>query len=228
MSEIKQSYVFDSEDVKIINVKKSQADFSHKNWIDKELEPIRVKIRKYYRSIQNLKCAYCKEPISSTSPLNCHIDHIVPKSHYLDFMFEAINLCVTCADCNTHKANAKVCGQIPEIINNRGQKSKKYPNKSECFDIFHPHFDNYSEHILIINGIYINKSQKGVFTMLVCHLNHRIYKKTEWDPRINDDFLTELYASFLESKDKIAKAMIQAEITRTIIIMEERRKISCL
>ncbi len=83
MPDITQAYAFDSEDLKAIQLKKSQNSFSYKNWEDEDLAKTKGKIRKYYRLIQDYRCAYCREYISNLSPLNCQIEHIIPKSKHV-------------------------------------------------------------------------------------------------------------------------------------------------
>jgi 5-methylcytosine-specific restriction endonuclease McrA len=169
MSDITKSINFDKRSLKIINNKLSKNNFNHKNWEDDDLKPLKIIIRKYYRTIQKGKCAYCKKSISSTSPFNCQVEHIVPKSLHLNFIFTPKNLCVICGDCNQIKGNQET------LVDSKIRK--KYPASTNAFKIVHPHFDNYYEHIEIFNNkYYCNKTPKGHFTIGICNLNRELQK----------------------------------------------------
>lgn len=161
----------------IIDSKKREVAYNHNSWSDKELECVRSEIRNFYRKEQNFKCSYCKRGVSYVSASNAQVEHIVPKSLHLDFMFEEKNLCVICADCNEIKRKQETFSELPDTIVN--VHLKRYPRASNSFKIIHPHFDIYDEHILITpEGYYVDKdSKKGRFTIDACRLNRKLNKK---------------------------------------------------
>lgn len=156
----------------IIKSKKSDRTFTHDDWSNIELEPVRVEIRNHYRVVQRLVCVYCQNPISSRSAAGAPIEHIIPKSENLNFIFEPLNLCIACPDCNEFKNKRRVF--FDQITNSRNKY--KYPRDSEKFRIVHPHLDNYEDHILKANRIYLELTDKGGYTIYICNLN-RFYKK---------------------------------------------------
>jgi uncharacterized protein (TIGR02646 family) len=165
-----------------------------KIWDSDEVKELKREIRKFYRGEQKAICAYCRGPVSVVYPTNCHIEHIAPKSLYSSFLFEPKNLCVICADCNQIKNDQETIKQVPDPI--KKKYKQRYPNKSDDFFIVHPHFDKYDDHIIIINGYYIDKaSKKGNFTIGACLLNRK-FRIMGWEPSIVDD--TELINDFTD------------------------------
>jgi hypothetical protein len=49
--------------------------------------------------------------------------------------------------------------------------AQQYPRSSKAFKIVHPHFDEYTDHILRLGeAFYIGRSDKGLFTIKECGL----------------------------------------------------------
>ncbi|MOA15854.1 hypothetical protein D3C78_1360370 [compost metagenome] len=123
--------------------------------------------------------------ISLQAAGNAHIEHILPKSLFPNFIFEPKNLCVICADCNTAKNNGNV-------INDDEQDTCKgsaitYPRSTRRFKIIHPHIDKYTDHIVRAGIFYIDKTTKGHFTIGICKLNIATHKFGH-EEGILDDF----------------------------------------
>lgn len=204
MVDINFSIQISKEAQKIIDLK-IKSLFSHNNWNDDDLATIRKEIRDFYRTQQKGICSYCKQSVSLVSALNCHVEHIVPKSLHLEFIFTPKNLCVVCADCNQIKKEQETLGQIPQTMT-RASSRKRYPNSSGAFKIIHPHFDKYDDHILILNGYYIDKgSKKGNFTIGACNLNRKL-GAFGWEPEITDDkeIISEMNA-YMEETDSLKR-----------------------
>ncbi|WP_280375116.1 HNH endonuclease [Pseudomonas sp. BN515] len=146
---------------------KREPKFSHTRWSDPDLEAIRCEVRDFYRKEQRLNCAYCLNPVTARSAQGAHVDHIVPKSIYPQFMFEPKNLCVTCPDCNEYKSQREVLAD-PAIKTN---PKKKYPTDKKNYRIFHPHLDDYSSNIIKAGFLYFENSPEGGYTIYVCNLN---------------------------------------------------------
>ncbi|MBK5072725.1 hypothetical protein I2492_06825 [Budviciaceae bacterium CWB-B4] len=183
----------------------SKAGFNHNDWGCDELIEIRRHIRNYYRKTQKGLCIYCRKQVSMISSSNCHIEHISPKSIHINFIFEPKNLCVICADCNQVKNDKET------IINTKNRK--KYPRSSNAFLIYHPHFDNYEEHIQIFNKqFYIGKSNKGDFTIAYCQLN-RYMRNFGWHEGNN------LNTELLDVANKILKIRV-ADPDKHAVIMD--------
>ncbi len=209
MADIKKPVDFSKSTKKIISEQESSRGLSHNHWGIDSLLPIRKEARTHYRMEQKGICAYCKSPLSIHSASNCQVEHIVPKSLHIEFMFTPKNLCVVCADCNEIKREQETLGEINETLLplKSGKKRKKYPSSSNAFKIVHPHFDIYDDHILIVNGLYVDKgSKKGNFTIGACNLNRKL-SIFGWDSDIiNEDKLIGEMNNFIDEKDSVKRA----------------------
>lgn len=176
---------YSSELKALIKIKLNDPLFSHKNWSDDELQDFRITVRDYYRKKQKGNCAFCMNPISLQSANNCNVEHIVPKSKRLEFIFEPKNLCVICADCNEIKRNQETEIKIPDTLT-KGDKAIIYPRSSNAFLIVHPHFDIWEHHIIKFGDLYADLSDKGAFTIRVCILNRKL-REFGWEAIIADE-----------------------------------------
>ncbi|MBS1780381.1 MAG: hypothetical protein JST70_13705 [Bacteroidetes bacterium] len=131
------------------------------NWEDKHLDDIKGRIRMFYKEQQNNICAFCKLPFRD----DIHIEHMVPKGGKYGmpmYAFYTLNLCVCCKHCNSKKSTNNDMvpwNRIP------------YPHDGQYFKIIHPHFDNYFDHIQIVDKTrYVAKTLKGYKTINRCKL----------------------------------------------------------
>lgn len=171
MSDISDPVIFSSDLKKLILSKQNDSSFSHDNWGDLDLLPVRKFVRAHYRPLQGKVCYFCKNPLSQKSAMNCQVEHLIPKSTHPKFIFTPQNLCLICCDCNESK------GSHP--ITKAGAKLKRYPRSSKPFKIVHPHFDKYDEYIYkTVSGHFMglddDKARKGSYTIYVCGLNKDI------------------------------------------------------
>lgn len=184
MPDIANPVAFTDDLDRLVQSKQNDATFTHQQWGHDDLAPLRSHVRTHYRNEQRAICSFCRGPLGLQAAENCQVEHIVPKSIRPEFMFEPKNLCVICADCNTIKRDQEVTATIPNTVApRRGQQ--RYPRTSNAFLIVHPHFDIYSEHILIHHGFYVDRSPKGNFTIGACKLNRRLHE-FGWDENIVD------------------------------------------
>lgn len=206
MNNVIKSIVYSNENHELIKSVIDKFGLSVKVWELDQINSLKKDIRDFYRKEQRVLCAYCKSQVSVVYPTNCHIEHIAPKSLYPNYMFEPKNLCVICADCNQIKRNQETINEVRDPVKNKYKR--KYPVKSEDFLIVHPHFDNYEDHILIVNGYYIDKgSRKGNFTIGACLLNRKLLV-TGWEPVIvNDNELINDFTEYIDEKDFHKRAL---------------------
>lgn len=197
----------------IIADKKAQSNFNYKCWGDAELEAVRKEIRDYYKIVQDGKCAFCQQPVSLVSALNCQVEHIVPKMLHEDFIFTPTNLCVICADCNQIKRDQETLNEIPETMT-KASKRKKYPRSSGAFKIVHPHFDVWKDHIIIFDDLYVDQTMKGHFTIGACKLNRKLHEFGYVEEITNDEEISELMNRFLEETDSIKRRQILNKIKK--------------
>jgi 5-methylcytosine-specific restriction endonuclease McrA len=184
---INSAVTFSPEIILKIATVKSESKLSHTRWGDDDLEELRREIRNFYRREQKLTCAYCREEIGSIAAVNAPIEHILPKSKYVQFMFEPKNLCVICADCNTYKRDREGLLEPPLYRNS----IITYPLDSDRYRLFHPHIDEYNQHITKIKYIYLPGSKKGSYTIYACNLN-RVIEELGVSDELFNDFATAL------------------------------------
>ncbi len=167
MPAINNSVVFSELNAKKIKAIKKEPGYSHARWKDDDLEEIRREVRDFYRVEQRLNCVYCLNAVTARSALGAHIEHIVSKSQYPQFMFEPKNLCVACPDCNEYKSQREAFADAAMRTNPR----RKYPTDIKQYRIYHPHFDEYGKNILKAGHLYFEVSPAGGYTIYICNLN---------------------------------------------------------
>lgn len=139
---------------------KKQKPLTGGEWViqDKGMKLLKRQIRCQLIKIQDSKCAYCGLQLDETC--RGEIEHIAPKGgekrpKYTQFTFTPYNLVLSCHLCN---------GPIK-----KGTKDTIVSlniNYKLCeFNIFHPYFDNPSDHFdWIANGVNVliqHKTEKG-------------------------------------------------------------------
>jgi len=182
MPDINKVYIYTEAEKSVIKQKKSTIGFTYQNWSDDDLLNIRSNLRNHYRDEQKGICCYCRDRVSLMAATNSPVEHIAPKSLYPDFIFETKNMCVICADCNEIKRHQEVMAEAPDTVKD-GSGRKAYPRSANSFKIVHPHLDEYNDHIIRIGQFYVDKSDKGSFTIGACKLN-RYIRKFGWEPEL--------------------------------------------
>ncbi len=156
-NKIQTPYTITNDERVIIN-----ANFtSHNDWDKKDVfDGIKSNIKDFLRTQQDNECCYCKRELGFDIK-QVDIEHIIPKSLYCDFIFEPLNLALSCPACNTKKSHNDILSK----------KVTRYPKHSKNMLIIHAHYDNYNEHILIHDGcVFEAVSKKGSHTITVCEL----------------------------------------------------------
>lgn len=194
-----------NEDKTINDIKKR--GIIKEDWTSKRkgIKSFKENIRKHMFYQQGCKCAYCKmEMLLGCS--NLQKDHIVPKIPHLEWMFLPENLCVTCDKCNNNKSDIETL--VDESV-------VEYPFESSAFKIIHPFFDNYSEHIEIVDDlIYKAKTEKGKFTINTCKLfrldlvtdRARLKMKSDKPESVLTKILS--YLDNVDNKDTLKKEIV--------------------
>ncbi|GAB6454598.1 hypothetical protein bcgnr5380_56450 [Bacillus cereus] len=133
------------------------------------MESVRVEIRNFYRVEQRANCVYCNGPVSLQSATGAPVEHIASKAKYPNYIFEPLNLCVACADCNEIKNDREVLD--PVVIS---PAPKRYSKKTQHYRIVHPHYDTYEDHIEHVGVFYWGKTKKGSYTIYICGLDRYV------------------------------------------------------
>jgi uncharacterized protein (TIGR02646 family) len=134
------------------------------DWIVKEYNPIKQRIKGECNLHQNARCAYCRKELEANGKYE-PLEHIVPKSKKPTWMLNPKNLALSCDCCNGSKGRKQTLatGHINDIV---------MPLTSNAYVIFHPHFDNWQDH-LYYEEIFVRPvpNSKGEKTIEICHLN---------------------------------------------------------
>ncbi|MBB1194858.1 hypothetical protein DNC80_14400, partial [Flavobacterium sp. SOK18b] len=119
-----------------------------------------LKLAHYFGQVR--RCAYCRTKLRTDAYWE-DLDHIVAQSVREKWVFIPKNLIVTCEPCNRLKnASSTLADQMTNL----------FPNASNGFNIFNPHFDNWNEHFEIFKGIFLRgiPGTKGPNTFEFCRL----------------------------------------------------------
>lgn len=140
----------------------AQPDKVSTYWSDEEVNPVRLEIKAHYIKEQQHLCCYCGLPDPSTHGLDWDVEHVVSKKRRPEFMFTQVNLGVACKECNGSKRDKET------LVD---PSAATYPSTSDAFLVVHPHFDEWSDHILRDDLTYASFTVKGKWTIEACRLN---------------------------------------------------------
>lgn len=170
-------YTLSNEEVGIVTELQKNLKTPKEQWDDPSVTDIKMRIKKHYISEQDEKCAYCKVDLHTKHAGVWDAEHIIDKDSFPMWIFEPLNLCISCKDCNCSKGNKVVTKSL---------EYRNFPRKSENYIIIHPHLDQYSDHIdVAVPGVtYRFKSEKGKKTIEICGLlrYHEIGGRKNIDP----------------------------------------------
>jgi uncharacterized protein (TIGR02646 family) len=199
---IKHSYEKNISILPIVNPTKA-------GWLSSSNKKLKKDIKNHYSIVQDDICAYCRLPVRYDG-YGEPIEHIVPKSIMVKWMFHPKNLCLSCYGCNTKKSDKDTLVSRLLHIDN----FNNYPKVSTDFNIVHPHIDIFSNHIYEENLIYKPKagSQKGRNTIDFCQLNRFdvLYSKARLKRNSNKQLINKLTSITLDttnSPNEIASAI---------------------
>lgn len=149
-------YNFKDSELQVIDVHFQ----THTDWAKPIFSSIKNNLVEYLREQQGNTCCYCKYKLGFDIK-EVDIEHIIPKSEYEKFTFESRNLALSCPGCNTKKSTNSVLHR----------SIKHYPKNGNIFTIIHAHYDEYLDHIDIIDDcVFVAKTKKGSYTIHLCEL----------------------------------------------------------
>lgn len=178
-------YSLTNEDKEIIS-RNSSNPLIKEDWEKKGLNLFKGRVRDFLAPRQQKLCAYCRTRIN-VGAFFYPIDHIVPKSLHLKWMFEPQNYCISCTRCNSSKLDKEI------LVN---PDSEEYPQNSNGFNIINPYHDIYSDHIELIEDLfYSGKTDKGRQTIDTCNLTRYDLVLERIETHLNAD--VNYYASLI-------------------------------
>ena len=162
---------------------KARVDKLGSYWSEEGLAALRGRAKTFYIAAQAEYCCYCARHLATAYHRSWDLDHIVDRAKYPWFLFTPKNLAASCPECNLAKADK-------EVLKNPGRKT--YPTNTDAFRLVHPHFDNYNDHIYCKGFVYLPKTEKGKFTIVLCDLLRFAVRYIDWrnsasDRRFEDD-----------------------------------------
>ncbi|MEP4546982.1 MAG: HNH endonuclease [Saccharospirillum sp.] len=135
----------------ILNIK-SAALAGHNGWDNNpELKKVKDKIKDFSIIKTNERCCYCGRNVKGEFRMVLDIEHILPKSLYLRYMFTMKNLSVACKRCNMSIKKNRVDFLEDSIV----LTSKVF--KSKHYKFIHPNLDKFDAHLLLA-GIQLGKN----------------------------------------------------------------------
>lgn len=141
---------------------------NHEFWDQKEgeivplLRQFRKEIKSHYWFVQGRRCCYCSKELDAHQG-SFDAEHILPKVHFPQLMFELVNLAIGCKTCNGRKSN--------KTIHLGSNAIAEVPLNSEYYNIVHPHLDDWSEYLSFDEFGRISPisgNAKGIATINIC------------------------------------------------------------
>lgn len=134
-------------------------------WGEERFNDVRKEIKAHYIAEQSHTCCFCRQRIVVSHGRAWDIEHIIPKSLFPEFMFKPINLCISCIDCNNAKGS--------ENTLKKDIRYRNPPCSSSSYLTFHPHIDNYEEHLQVLSPglLYKWRTSKGRKTITLYGLD---------------------------------------------------------
>jgi len=129
---------FTDEDLILINAAKAKGG---NVWEDPTLEDIKQRIKTHYRNGNAGHCCYCHRSFRGEFKFDIDIEHVLPKSKFLQFIFELFNLNISCKRCNMliKKERTDFLIDADSIAQN--------PQQSDRYHLIHPNFDYYFDYM---------------------------------------------------------------------------------
>lgn len=115
------------------------------NWGDIEYKEYKDSLKEHHYFNQDRRCAYCRLQLRVDAYWD-ELDHVIPQSIKGNWIFYPKNLVVSCKPCNSLK-NAF------DTRTNLG--STLFPLFSGGFQVYNPHFDEWSDHFEIHKDIFL-------------------------------------------------------------------------
>lgn len=138
----------------------------NKDWEKRIYNDLKARIKNHYSFEQNDYCAYCRTQINFLG-YNEPLEHIILKDYRPEWMFEPLNIALSCDECNTRKATK-------HTLRASYRKSNTFLTASNNYRIIHPHHDNFEDHIKIIDDLFYQAitRDKGFIHILIFGLWH--------------------------------------------------------
>lgn len=163
-----KTYIFNDVDNALFNgVEINDAE----EWKKERYRDLKKKIKTKYLKDQTDRCAFCRAYVEADGFYE-PLEHIVAKTIKPKWIFNPKNLVVACDPCNNLKHTEKT-------LSDNYDGGDDYPESAEFYSVFHPHFDEWNDHLEIEDDMFIRaKDDNGENTI-------NAYKLTRYQVPIN-------------------------------------------
>ncbi|EHH2454507.1 hypothetical protein V9654_003111 [Vibrio parahaemolyticus] len=206
---IENAYTLTASEKTLINEWEKAGTCSADDWNDVKFSSLKSNMKSHYIKEQNNRCCYCLQEIKSDRHDLWDLEHIVPRCEKPAFMFEPLNLCISCKDCNQRKHK-----YVP-LVN---VKVVKVPQRSNKYKMVHSHLDDYKDHITCTypGDFYKARDKKGEETINKCGLLrfHAVGDRDIPDLEIDDLARGVITSSNDISREVLEKALLDRLIAK--------------
>ncbi|MGD9713328.1 MAG: HNH endonuclease [Thermomicrobiales bacterium] len=186
-------------------------------WSADAVTPVRKVIKDHYIADQQQLCCYCRHQLETNNNAVWDGEHIIARETKPQFLFEPLNLSVSCKDCNVPKGTKNV-------LKNKDRKT--FPIKSTDYIIVHPHFDEYDDHILWFGPVVAaasSDSDKGSTTIELCDLTRYGKRCGNLKGEVFDQRFRNRIGELLMSRDQGDATEVLAELALQIKKLPEKK-----
>ena len=151
---------YDGDELELVQMFERCTNKRAEIWQAEEFKGVKKTIKDHYLKQQSFTCQFCRRPWYVANNRGWDVEHIIPKSTHPALLFEPLNLCVVCPDCNQAKSDQNV-------LVKRGRKTLQ--TSSDAYLIVHPHFDKYEDHfhVVVPSRLYRSSTGKGAKTIKI-------------------------------------------------------------
>lgn len=184
---------------------------SNESWDSKKFEKLKIKMKDQFLENSRL-CCYCSKNFYGEFKLVIDIEHILPKSIFYEQKFDIDNLSIACKRCNMQikkdnidfldlefieianffkfqKNESERIKFVSELNSELCLNNKLQYKKSKFYKFIHPNFDDYFEHIDIVELRKNNKIFKKYYPLKEKgHYTYKYFKLEELEQGNLDEF----------------------------------------
>ncbi|MBA4300468.1 MAG: hypothetical protein C0433_10265 [Cyclobacterium sp.] len=122
---------------------------SKDDWLETHFTSLKRYLRYELYETQKRRCAYCRRILNPLG-INEHIDHIIARKLYINWMFKPRNLVLTCYQCNTQKSVA------PTLKKDH----RRLPRRARHYKLFNPFVHSWTHHFELLDDLFLSGKSK--------------------------------------------------------------------
>jgi hypothetical protein len=165
-------------------------------WSADEVASVRKEIKDHYIQEQHQTCCYCNVVIPTNNNAVWDAEHVISRSRAPKFMFEPLNLAISCKDCNLAKGEQEVRVNSARVT---------FPVNTRDYKIVHPHFDSYADHIRWYGMVCKPETHKGKATIEMCNLLRFSLSKLNANAMPHNPEVDRLIGQLMSAHDSVGR-----------------------